>query len=247
MDNSGSQRLRECRGLWAVVPVNLFARTKRRLKPLLSHDEREALARAMLEDVLLALTRTSALAGVMVITGDAKAAAMARAADAFVIADAENAGTTAAVTKAAQHLSGMGREGMLVVPADVPLITPADIETILAAHGTAPSTTLVPAGMDGGTNALACSPPGAIAFGFGDGSFRRHRNAARARGIEPKILRLERVGHDIDRPGDLATFLLRPSPTHTYAYLTTHGILERLRHAHEDRCNGPRAGHTSQL
>ena len=241
-----SQRMCENRGLWAVVPVKLFARTKRRLMPLLSRHEREALARAMLEDVLFALTHTSSLAGVMVITGDAEAAALARAADAFVIADAENAGTTAAVTKAAQHLAGMGREGMLVIPADVPSITPADIETIVAAHRAAPSITLVPAGIDGGTNALACSPPGAASFCFGDDSFRRHREAAWARGIEPEILRLERVGHDIDRPGDLATFLLHPSRTHTYAYLTTNGVSERLRQAHQDRCNERRAAQLSR-
>ena len=106
--------------------------------------------------------------------------------------------------------------------------------------------TLVPAGIDGGTNALACSPPGAAAFCFGDDSLRRHREAAWARGIEPEILRLERVGHDIDRPGDLATFLMQPSRTHTYAWLTANGVPERLRHAHRDRCHEWRAGHTSR-
>ena len=65
-----SQRMSEHRGLWAVVPVKLFARTKRRLMPLLAGHECDALARAMLTDVLFALTHTSTLAGVMVITGD---------------------------------------------------------------------------------------------------------------------------------------------------------------------------------
>jgi len=64
-------------GLWAVVPVNLFARTKRRLMPLLARHERGALARAMLADVLFALARAHSLGGIMVITGDADAAAMA--------------------------------------------------------------------------------------------------------------------------------------------------------------------------
>ncbi len=167
-------------GLWAVVPVKLFARTKRRLMPLLAHHERGALARAMLTDVLSALVRAHSLAGIMVITGDADAATMARAAGAVVVADAENAGTTAAVTLAAAHLAGAGRDGMLVIPADVPLITPADVEMIVATHRAAPSVTLVPASIDGGTNALACSPPGAVPVCFGDNSFRQHREAAQA-------------------------------------------------------------------
>ena len=233
-------------GLWAVVPVKLFARTKRRLAPHLASHEREALARAMLADVLSTLARTHSLAGIMVITGDADAAAMAHAAGAFVLADAGNAGTAAAVTLAAAHLAAAGRDGMLVIPADVPLITSADVEMIVAAHRAAPSVTLVPASVDGGTNALACSPPGAVPICFGDNSFRRHWEAARACGIEPQILPLERLGHDIDRPDDLATFLLRPSPTQSYAYLTANGIAERLRRAHRDRCSESSAGELSR-
>ena len=236
---------RASKGLWAVVPVKLFARTKQRLLPLLARHECAALARAMLEDVLFALTRTPALAGVMVVTGDAQAAAMAHAAGALVLADTEHAGTTAAVTKAAQYLAGMSREGMLVVPADVPLITPAEIGMILAAHRAAPSITLVPAASDGGTNALACSPPGAVPLRFGEDSFQLHREAALDHGIEPEILRLEGIGHDIDRPGDLIVFLQRPSPTHTYGYLTTQGVAERLRHTYQDRRHELRAEQVS--
>jgi 2-phospho-L-lactate guanylyltransferase len=222
------------RGLWAVVPVKLFGRTKRRLIPLLSSQERQALARAMLEDVLSALARAPSLAGVAVITGDAEATAMAHGAGALVIADTDNAGTTAAVTIAAQHLEGMDHEGMLVIPADVPLITPADVETLVAAHRIAPSITLVPASVDGGTNALACSPLRAVPFAFGEDSFRRHREAARARGIEPVILNLQRIGHDIDRPDDVASFLLHPSTTHTYHYLMGINVSERLQCAHRN-------------
>jgi 2-phospho-L-lactate guanylyltransferase len=232
----------ENHGLWAVVPVKLFARTKRRLMPLLASHECGALARAMLSDVLSALTRTRCLAGIMVITGDADAAAMAHTAGALVLTDAENAGTTAAVTNAAAHLAAAGRDGMLVIPADVPLITPADIETIVAEHRAAPSVTLVAASIDGGTNALACSPSDAVRVCFGDSSFRQHREAARTQGIEPQILQLEHLAYDIDRPDDLATFLLRPSPTQSYAYLTTNGIAERLRHALRDRRDQVRAG-----
>ena len=229
-------------GLWAVVPVKLFAQTKRRLMPLLASHERDALARAMLADVLAALASTQSLAGMLVITGDAAAAAMARAAGALVLADAENAGTSAAVTVAAAHLAAAGRDGMLVIPADVPLITPADVEMIVTAHRAAPSVTLVPASIDGGTNALACSPPDAVPVCFGDHSLRQHREAARSRGIEPQILQLEHLGHDIDRPEDLAIFLSRASPTQSYAYLTANAIAERLGHAHQDsraaRCAG---------
>lgn len=229
----------ESHKLWAVVPVGLFAQAKRRLTPCLMPHERAACARAMLEDVLSALGRTPSLAGVVVVTSDAEAAAMAHAAGALVLADPENAGITPAVEKAARLLAREGRHGMLVIPADVPLTTPEDIEVIVMAHRAAPSVTLAPASFDGGTNALACSPPDAIRFRFGADSFRRHREAARACGIEPRVLALTRVGHDIDRPNDLAAFLMRPSATRSYAYLTSSGIAERLFRAQRDRSNEP--------
>ena len=217
------------RKLYAVVPVKLFAHTKRRLMRLLSGSEREALACAMLEDVLSALTHAAAIEGILVVTDDTKAAAVAHCLGATVLADTENTGTTAAVTKAARHLACMGRGGMLVIPADVPAITPADIDAIVAAHCAAPAVTLVRAGSDGGTNALACSPPDAIPFCFGDDSFRRHLAASKACGIEPQVIELERVARDIDRPDDVTVFLEHPSTTRSYTCLTASGIRGRLK------------------
>jgi len=222
-------------GLWAVVPVKLFAHTKRRLMPVLSCDERTTLTRAMLKDVLSALMRASCLAGVIIVTGERSAAAMARAAGAVVMNDGENTGMNAAVAQGARRLAELRRSGMLAIPADVPWITAADVEAIALAHRAAPSVTLVPASRDAGTNALACSPPLAISCHFGEHSLRKHREAARGEGITAGLLHLERVGHDIDRPDDLAEFLLRPSPTQSYAYLISSGIAERLRSVERHR------------
>jgi 2-phospho-L-lactate/phosphoenolpyruvate guanylyltransferase len=215
--------------LWAVVPAKLFAHTKRRLMPLLSSDERRTLAGAMLADVLSALMRAPCLAGVIVVTSEGKAVAMAHAAGAVVMRDDDHSGINAAVTRGARRLAGMGRSGMLVIPADVPLITVADVEAIMLAHRAAPSVTLVPATADAGTNALACSPPLAVPCRFGDDSLRAHQEAARSAGITAGLVRLDRVGHDIDRPDDLVELARRPSQTRSYAYLMSSGIAQRLR------------------
>ena len=53
--------------VWALVPVKDPARAKTRLAPVLSADQRAALQRAMLADVLAALGRARTLAGIAVI------------------------------------------------------------------------------------------------------------------------------------------------------------------------------------
>ena len=215
-------------GLWAVVPVKRFAETKRRMMPLLSPQERRALADAMLQDVLAAIARARSIAGLVVVTDERPAAAAAREAGALVLGDAAEGGLNAALAKASCRLAGDGATGMLVLPADVPLVTAADIDAIALAHRASPSVTLVPAAEDGGTNALACSPPLAIACRFGEDSLRLHRAAAELAGIAATVLRLERLGCDLDRPGDLARFLERPSRTSCHAYLVASGIAQRL-------------------
>jgi 2-phospho-L-lactate guanylyltransferase len=215
--------------LWAVVPVKAFAFAKQRLAPLLVAHERAALARAMFQDVLQVLARSPFVAGALVVTQDVEAAAMARRAGAGVLSDPPEAGLVPALRHAARTLADARRAGMLVVPADLPLITSADIELISLGHRSFPAVTLVAAGSDGGTNALACSPPDAMPLFFGEDSFRRHRDCARALGLAPRVLTLPRFGRDIDRPEDLLAFLERASATHTHAYLVASGIARRLR------------------
>ncbi len=195
MNSVETRRMDGNGGLWAVVPVKLFAHTKRRLMPVLSCDERRTLTGAMLEDVLSALMRAPCLAGVIVVTSERNAGAMAHAAGAVVMNDGENTGMNAAVAKGARRLAEMGRSGMLVIPADVPLITVADVEAIVLAHRAAPSVTLVPASKDGGNERarLLAAPRHSVSFRRGQPA--RAPGGCACRGASlPGVVRLERVG-----------------------------------------------------
>ena len=117
---------------------------------------------------------------------------------------------------------------MLTVPGDVPLVTPDDIERIVATQRKAPSFTIVPAGDERGSNAILCSPADAVPLRFGENSFFPHLAAARARGIEPQIIPLPRLGLDIDGPEDLAAFLKIASRTRARAVLEDSAIAASL-------------------
>ena len=214
--------------MWALVPVKDMAGAKERLAPVLSAGERRDLFRAMLEDVLGALSGVAALEGIALITRDGEAGVLGRRFGAEVIAEEENGGQTAAVAHGVARALARGVGAIMQVPGDVPLATAAEFEAVIAAHLEAPAMTIVPARDERGSNCVLCSPPDAVPLSFGDNSFFPHLEAARAAGIEPTICPLPGLGLDIDTPDDLAELLARPADTLSHAYLTTSGIAARF-------------------
>jgi len=214
--------------LWVVMPVKEAQHAKQRLAGVLSPQERRALFRAMLEDVLSALAACPGLAGILMVTRDPEAHRLAARYGARVLLDEADRGHTAASTLGARTLAEEGAAGMLQLPADIPLVRPEDIAALLQTHGDAPAVTLAPSRDARGSNAVACSPPDLLPLRFGDDSFLPHLRRARALGIEPQIVRRPGLALDLDTPEDLAAFLAAPSQTRAYAYLAESGIRERI-------------------
>ena len=217
-------------GIWAVVPVKEFEGAKQRLSSCLSPEERRALATIMLEDVLDAVSAVRELAGILVVSVDPVATSLARRYGARIVTESAREGHTGAVTAAAHLLVREGEAGMMTLPGDIPRLSSAEIAATLAAHRAAPAFTIVPAHDDLGSNTVICSPPDIVPLRFGEDSFYPHLDAARARGIDPLIVRQPGIGMDIDRPVDLVSFLrMSPRmPTRTLAFLEGSGIADRL-------------------
>jgi len=211
--------------LWAVVPVKELDRAKERLSPLLPRRLRQALMLAMLEDVLGTLAATPGLAGLAVVTVDPAARRLAASYGARSIEAGARDGHTGAVAAAARLLAAEGCAGMLTLPGDIPLVSPAEITTLLAAHRPAPSFTIAPSRDERGSNAIICSPPDAVPLRFGEDSFFPHLRAAEACGIRPTVLHLPGIALDVDTPEDLHAFALLPSPTRARALLAENDML----------------------
>ncbi len=216
----------------AVLPVKDTGDAKRRLAGFLSAAERQRLALAMAEDVLETLARVPGLSEIVVVTRDQRAIALADRHGARVLSEPSNDGQSAAVERAAAALDRAGIDSLLQVPGDVPGASVEEIVAVLAAHegagGVGPAVTLVPSHDRRGTNCVLCSPPGVLPFAFGHDSFGPHCQAARTRGIAPRILPLPGLGLDIDTPDDLRAFIGRPVAGRTLDYLRESGIAERL-------------------
>jgi 2-phospho-L-lactate guanylyltransferase len=200
-------------GIWAVVPVKELRLAKQRLAGVLSPEQRAHLARAMAIDTLEALSRVRGLEGIEVATADPGAAEIARRFGASVCAEAARGGHTAVVAAAAARLASDGCAAVLALPADIPSVTPAEIEALVPADPCAHAVTLVPSRDGEGTNAILCAPPSSLRFAFGPGSFERHLASAASLGIAPRIVRLPGIGLDIDTPDDLRLLIDSPADT----------------------------------
>jgi 2-phospho-L-lactate/phosphoenolpyruvate guanylyltransferase len=186
----------------AAVPIKDLAHAKQRLVSVLTPAERGELARAMLHDVVRALAGAR-LDRVWVVTRDPAVTTLARALGAESIVEEENRGHTAAVALAQAEAARQRARVFLTVPGDVPRVTSDEIRQLAdaAAQG---APVFVPSRSELGTNGVALAPPRAMALTFGEPSFERHLDTARARGLAPRVLRLPGLGLDIDAPEDLA-------------------------------------------
>jgi 2-phospho-L-lactate guanylyltransferase len=211
-------------GIWAVIPVKETPGAKQRLWPGVPAHLREPLVLTMLEDVLLAVSNASGLAGFALVTLDARAEALGRRYGARILTDDARGGHTAAVAGAARKLASEGVAGMMQLPGDIPLATAGEISQVVSMHRPGPSFTIVPSHDDFGSNTVVVSPPTAVPLKFGDDSFFPHLETARKCGIEPQVIRLPGIGRDIDNAGDLQAFACAGSKTLTQSFLDNNGF-----------------------
>jgi len=187
----------------AVVPVRGLPAGKARLARLLTVDQRNRLVRAMLDDVVRALLAAESVDRVTIISRDAAARREAdRLGADFLHQSPERSGLNAALRHAQEQFHDAG--ALLIVPADVPLVRPDDVNALVAAaEGPGARVSLAPA-EDGGTNGLCLRPPSIVAPAFGPDSAARHEQAATEARASFRLLRSERWALDVDWPEDLA-------------------------------------------
>ena len=194
----------------ALIPVKGFGNAKQRLGPLLDGADRELFAEVMFRDVLKQVLKAQGLAETLVVTGDDKVAEIATSLGAQLIREKVERGETDAVDFARLELKQLGREAVLVIPGDLPLVRSADIEEVLAQvpeRASSPFALLVPSHDRMGTNALLLAPPDIIKLRFGYDSFSYHVSQVAARGLPVRFIENEHIALDIDEPKDLQRFL----------------------------------------
>lgn len=178
-----------------LIPVKRLDRAKLRLSRRLTPQDRRRLGLAMLADVLRATEKWPQR---LVVTDDPDAEAVGIAFGCDLVCD-PSTGLNGAILAGSQRAVDAGATSLLVLPSDVPLVSSDDVAELFGR----PEQVVVVASSDGGTNALMCRPPHAIAPTFGPASARRHLRLAAEAGLSAVRLDLESLRLDIDRFTDL--------------------------------------------
>lgn len=188
--------------LWAVVPLKSPQHAKTRLADQLDAAQRRWLLFELATRVIRALQATDAVAEVAVATASKEIAEFAQSLGARPILQSAETGTAAAFSAVIAQLQAGQPQALLMIAGDLPLVTPAAIETLCAAAFDA-DVVVVPDRHRIGTNALLCSPPSAITPLFGPDSLHRHLAAARRRELRTRVLESDALSLDLDEPDDL--------------------------------------------
>jgi 2-phospho-L-lactate guanylyltransferase len=189
--------------LWAIVPVKPLRRGKSRLSGALSEDERAELNQALLEHTLTTLAELKEVEQILVVSRDPHALKIAHNHGARTVREDGQPQLNTALTRASVIAQVYATRGVLVLPADLPLISREDIRALIDRAKKPPVIVIAPDRHGRGTNALLMSPAGLIDYDFGENSFARHCERAKKAGARLEIVDLPSLGLDLDMPEDL--------------------------------------------
>ena len=187
-----------------IVPHRGLAAAKTRLAPVLDDEEREALARRLLEQVLR--VAHEACGDVVVITPSEALAPLVAAAGAR-LAVQRGMGLNAGLEQARDEALADGVATLVVLHGDLPNLGTDDVAALTDALPATRGVAIGPDRMGSGTNGLALRPPDAIAFRFGIGSFAAHRDEAERAGVPLVEVHRPGLAFDLDTPADLARWI----------------------------------------
>ena len=189
--------------IWAIVPVKPLKRGKSRLAGMLTEKERTQLNQDLLEKTLKTLSELKELDQVLVVSRDPHALNIARNYGAKTVQEDGQPHLNTALARATVVAQVHKTQGVLVLPADLPLLTQADVLTLIDRAVTPPVVVIAPDRHHKGTNALLMFPAGLIEYDFGEDSFQRHCERAKQAGATLEIVELPSLALDLDLPEDL--------------------------------------------
>ena len=233
--------------VWAIIPAKDPSLAKSRLARQMSPEARRVFALRTLEHVIVAAMATPAIDQCVVVSAAEEPLAVAARHGATPLRELPDRGEAEdmdgntgiateceggrpemalnrALEQARRLAVAEGASALLVMAADLPLVSSAALGALIACIGAGNGIALAPDRHGTGTNALVMRPPQAMPFAFGPGSLQRHRRLALQNGIEARLCRLDGLALDIDTIEDVRAFVQSQQSIPAYERCAWFGI-----------------------
>lgn len=188
--------------LWAIVPIKPLRRGKSRLSTILSEKERAQLNHQLFTNTINVLREVKSISDILVVSRDSDVLTEAREMEVRTVTENGTPELNNALRRASLFSKNFSTEGVLIVPADLPLLTPYDVEAFLQERVQPPMIVISPDRRRKGTNMLLIDPADLITFSYGQDSFEKHKELAVLSGAQVITYENERIALDLDIPED---------------------------------------------
>lgn len=191
---------------WVVLPARGESAGKTRLKAVLDDDARMRLNRRLLRRTLDVLVRWQGSAAHCIVVSSCRRTlrAAARRGALALREPAPRQGLNAAIAAAARLAWQRGARSVLVIPADLPMLSSSSLNRLLAAAEPNARAVLAPDRARRGTNALLVLRRTRLSWAFGEDSLRKHGERLSALGWAWVLCSIPELAFDLDTAEDLA-------------------------------------------
>jgi len=207
--DSGRATMRDGTNPWLLIPVKSLRHGKSRLAGFFDDAERGELNRFLLGHILDIASEFPGLRQTVVISDGDDTLSLAREKGAHPLRHYGVRGLNAAVTKGVADLRSRGAREILVLPADIPLVSARDLREFVS-RGSRRSVVLCRDRRLAGTNAILLPAWVLMKFCFGMLSYARHRQEVRRCGLVLRVHDNTHIAADVDVPSDLDILRERP-------------------------------------
>jgi len=200
--------------IFAVVPVKRFETSKSRLKLFLTVESRIRLTELLLIDTVSTLNNSKSVDTVIIVSGDERARLISTRMGAKFLKEDVDSGVDQAVTTGDDFCNKNGADATIVVPHDLPLLQPSQIDKISRlGESCVKCIGICPSLRHDGTNLLLRKPIDVIKTHYDDDSYTRHIEEALDAKASIFVLLSDNTMIDIDTIRDIEVLARYESKT----------------------------------